>query len=854
MKRSFSFVFCLYLIGINPLFGQIDSFPEKIYLNTDRNVYSSGDTIWLSGWVLDAGTLLPVSKSRMLHVELIAPDNRIARHVVLDAYQGIAPGQFSLPAGMVSDGLYRLRAYTRWSLNFGKNCRFEKIIPIVQFKEDIWKGPRKHETKRYEWARLPNGRFDWIRKRNLETSTRISQAVDSLPPIDLQFFPEGGRWISGQPSHMAFKAITSDGKGVNVYGEIIDETGAAVASFASMHRGMGSVSMVPELGKRYSARLFTGHLFELPQPDTSGVVMSVLHKAGDLLVRLDFTPEQAGENFRLTAFSRGIPSGEWLVRACPHVVMHIRKADFHTGILRLTLFTKEGLPCNERMVFIDRKDGINFEVIPEQIAPGWVKLGMCVSDGYGLPIQGVFTVTVTDTMAGYRPGDPCLRSQMLLSSDLKGVVENPGWYFSVQRDSSLCAALDLVMLTNGWGGYSREKIANIQYEHQKLYTLSGTVFNLRNKPAKGISVTLFGQGAETIVADTITGADGKFRFERLFPWENTLVSVMAKHKKGKKSGLGLGVQLDKQPDAPSPGILSLAEYGDSRLWNSLADRYRHRKLDEDRLTDSLLRDKDIHFIEEVIIEGVRPVRGSFNLNGPGMADRVLYQEDIERYDRYDRLIDIFKAEFPQFELSSCPGSEAQRSYGFKVKNIPGGKMIPFEDQYAPVRHISDRPVLFFLNGRASQNLWDHPANDITGIELMDSPEYLWPYIYDPVYDSAIRPFVIEITTRSGRSDLQHPSIGTATVNLRGFTVPRQFYVPKYNPENVIDQADFDMRPVLFRDPEVVTDREGKAEITFPVGLKPRGLQIRVEGTDLQGGIGSTVQGISVNEGNNHQQP
>jgi uncharacterized protein YfaS (alpha-2-macroglobulin family) len=68
---------------------------------------------------------------------------------------------------------------------------------------------------------------------------------------------------------------------------------------------------------------------------------------------------------------------------------------------------------------------------------------------------------------------------------------------------------------------------------------------------------------------------------------------------------------------------------------------------------------------------------------------------------------------------------------------------------------------------------------------------------------------------------------------------------------MVDQAEYDVKPTLYWNPEAVTDREGKAEITFPVGLKPRRLQIRVEGTDLQGGIGSTVQGISVNE-KNHQ--
>jgi hypothetical protein len=333
-----------------------------------------------------------------------------------------------------------------------------------------------------------------------------------------------------------------------------------------------------------------------------------------------------------------------------------------------------------------------------------------------------------------------------------------------------------------------------------------------------------------------------------------------------------------------------------------------------------------------------------------MADRVLYAEDIARYDRYDRLLDIFKAEFPQMTEENWSNDELLRLLNGKAidetekflrdvlakRNVLEGNPLfvgnddiydwllrlsdmKMSKQY-PVWRLNNKPVIFVLNGRVlpvnlpptdttklfphpatdelqlmAKEFWNISAKDIAGIELMSSIQYTNTYTTDPMAKSyqpefmlLIREFVkepliilptdsealknfkrvlidlnalsmklrndihspviIEITTRSGITNLNRARIGTAKVRLQGFNVPRQFYIPKYYPDDIASQAEYDMKPTLYWNPEVVTDREGKAEITFPVGLnKRRGLQIRVEGIDLNGGIGSITQGIVVGE-------
>ena len=52
---------------------------------------------------------------------------------------------------------------------------------------------------------------------------------------------------------VAFKAINSNGMGVDVKGTITDETNKEVAQFTSQHLGMGMFYMQPEPGKTYKA-------------------------------------------------------------------------------------------------------------------------------------------------------------------------------------------------------------------------------------------------------------------------------------------------------------------------------------------------------------------------------------------------------------------------------------------------------------------------------------------------------------------------------------------------------------------------------------------------------------------------
>jgi len=660
--------------------------PEKIYLTTDRPYYAAGDTIWMSAWVLNGGTLESTDKSRMLHVELIRPNGTILRHLVLDASQGVACGQFALPNNIIGDALFRIRAYTRWSLNFDESYRFEKNVPVLQFKDDVWQGPKIAENKNYEWVRLLNGNYEWRRKVITNDELKITndelriteKSDDEIPTLDLQFLPEGGRWVAGFPCRMAFKALAEDGRGVNVEGEIINDLGETVAEFRSQHQGMGSVFLTPQHGRRYHARLFSGHTTDLPTPDSTGVVMTLQPAREDtLLLQVYFPPEivQKNETFYLVAQSRGMYSNIYEIPASRYRVSQFLPVnDFQTGIARFTLFTQDGIPCNERLIFVDREDEIKFNVTSFKglgSDSSNMNLRLQATDAYDLPVQGVFTVSVTDSLYGaHDMRDANLRSQMLLSSDLKGKVEHAGWYFQ-DRDSLRSQSLDLVMQTHGWSGYSWDDVKNVKdkivFEPEIDRTVSGRVTNLQNVGVKDASVTLWLEGislnrikgiqlreedAKSIFRKTSTDAQGRFIFDDIQTFGKTKVLAEVERTKGIFKTFGLGVELDEQPQTPSPPVEALLPSDGSEAWEELLAMYRQQKQSDEHWLDSLLKRTDANIIEEVTITAKRPVKGSRNLNGSGQADHILYKEDIAQYDKYDRLFDILLAEFPQLEQVS----------------------------------------------------------------------------------------------------------------------------------------------------------------------------------------------------------
>jgi hypothetical protein len=110
---------------------QNDYLQEKLFLHTDKQIYFTGETIWFKTYLLDAKRHIPKTLSKIIYVELLNSNNQPITTQILKTYDGLQGSEIYLPDTLKSD-YYKLRAYTKWMLNFDWNFIFEKEVLIIQ--------------------------------------------------------------------------------------------------------------------------------------------------------------------------------------------------------------------------------------------------------------------------------------------------------------------------------------------------------------------------------------------------------------------------------------------------------------------------------------------------------------------------------------------------------------------------------------------------------------------------------------------------------------------------------------------------------------------------------------------------
>lgn len=105
-------------------------YQPRLLIQTDREVYLAGETIWLQ--------LLPamVSQadiqdlSKIVYVEILDAQHKPVFQEKIGMKNGTAAGYLQLPTDL-STGNYTICAYTNWMKNFGEDCFFRKQIVLI---------------------------------------------------------------------------------------------------------------------------------------------------------------------------------------------------------------------------------------------------------------------------------------------------------------------------------------------------------------------------------------------------------------------------------------------------------------------------------------------------------------------------------------------------------------------------------------------------------------------------------------------------------------------------------------------------------------------------------------------------
>jgi len=302
----------------------------------------------------------------------------------------------------------------------------------------------------------------------------IPIALNRAESTDIQFLPEGGNLVVGLPAHIGFKAIGEDGKGVQISGIITDHSQKQVAEFKSLHNGMGSFDMDVKEGESYTAKvtLLNGATKEYPLPPikSSGTVLQVKNMVEndslEVSVRATDDIVQSSNNYFLIGKARGIVcyAAVFNFRKSNTIQRKVAKSLFPTGITHFTIMTTKNQPLNERLVYIDHQDNLNIKFTTntrEYHSRDSVALKIKVTDNNGNPVSSNFSMAVTDDTQVKTDSlnSENIITRTLLTSDLKGYVEEPGYYLS-SKTTEAWQALDNLLFTQGWVGYDWQQVFN----------------------------------------------------------------------------------------------------------------------------------------------------------------------------------------------------------------------------------------------------------------------------------------------------------------------------------------------------------------------------------------------------------
>ena len=557
---------------------------ERLAILNDKPLYDPGESIWFSVLLGNGPNLKRTGLSEIVYVEILNPKGSVEKTFSLIARGGKANGDFQIPEDAVG-GIYKLKAYTRWMQQSGKEVVKEVqvqevVLPDLKLSLDLdrkaYKGgdlvsvnfsaenldntPLANQTFTYQITGdgqnllSQNGQTDGNGKKTfsfllpkipagtkpvlnvlVENGNQSEAISKSIPLVEKEllvyFFPEGGDFVKGITSKIAFKVLTADSTAADAEGWLMDKKGQKLQYIKTKHEGMGFFELAAKAGEQYRIDWTSPISFSstLPEALDKGYTISVASAGNELIVK---TNSPTIEPVVLVAQMRGKWLWDKAVRgvAGPSVTK-VNIQGWPAGVVRFTLFDARKLPRCERSVFVNAEKRLQVKVTTDKEkyqTRDKVNVNVRVSDEKGIPVPGLLNLSVVnDVLLSYaadKQGN--IVSGLLLEQELNTKLENPGFYFSDNLNAK--SHLDLVMMTYGWSGIEWKKILdeNMDKPSQgpEKAVIAGTVINSNdNKPLKGGKLEI---GTTVIYTDS----NGKFRF----PFIDLTKPAAIKISKGKE--------------------------------------------------------------------------------------------------------------------------------------------------------------------------------------------------------------------------------------------------------------------------------------------------------------------------------
>lgn len=801
-----------------------DNYPrEKAYLHFDNTSYYVGDTIWFKAYVTLAEKQVFSSISRPLYVELVDQAGHVTDKQIIKLSQGEGSGQFVLPQSMLS-GYYEVRAYTRWMLAFSDPQYFSRTLPIYQLSHS---DQLERSISTYELS--PS-----MEKRPEETREKLS----------LRFFPEGGQLVEGVTSQVAFKAESKNEGNLQLSGTLYTKEGQEITSFETLHDGMGAFEYTPSALPAIAKVNFQEKKYEftLPKALPSGYVLKVDNNAGAISVTVSCNAATPQDTLAVFISHQGRPHAYQLIQCQANEPQQftVLSRKLPAGVLQISLLNRAGNTLCDRFVFASPR-------APMQISPKGLKeiyapyapirCELQLNNAIGEPIPGKLSVSIRDAVrSDYMEYDNNIFTDLLLTSDLKGYIHQPGYYFT---ESSLRKQkeLDILLMVHGWRKYDMTQQIGIspftplQLPESQLVLYGQVKSTILKNKLKDIALSVMvKRDAEIITGQTVTDENGHFSIP-LEDFEGSMEAVIQTRKVGKERNKDASILIDRHfsPATRAYGYKELhPEWGNIAHWQQEAEKFDSLYMDSIRRADGL------YLLDEVEIKSKRR-RQSTN-----MATKINEQSIDAYYDirqAVDQLRDNGKVltTIPEVMEKLNPLFYWDRSndnctYRQKpICYIMDNKILSSTEVNMMLTEIDGLASIIISKGTGGiddEIIQNSKMSDSNDIDVTELDKYSIFYL-------------IPLPRHDVLNKHETAALGTRQTVMQGYTPALEYYSPAYiDKELYMDKAD--KRRTLYWNPTVQTDENGKAVIECYNNQYSTPLIIQAETMSNDGKIGSVT--------------
>ncbi len=344
---------------------------DQVFVHLDRNMYRPGDTIYFQAYIRDRFTNEFESMSVSLYALLFDDKKAKVDSSRFRIDNSTVSGWMSIPSGATS-GKYHFVAFTSIMQNFDPSEAFQTDISI--------KG-----------------------KDKIPASVDISFDAEYF---DLKFLPEGGNMVAGIEQRIGFNATDNKGYPVLIEGLLKNSSGSILDTIKSGIYGPGSFTCKAEPGMYVEILKGTDKekRWPLPDPKTAGICMSI-KSIGDRSFAIEIqssnynndTVTVSGVMNTTQVFSKDLILSK-------KQRMVVETDQLLSGIAQITLFNKDLKPLAERLYFVNADKHLIFNVKtgnPVYSSGQETEMTISVTDGLGNPSEGIFSISVTDSISGH---------------------------------------------------------------------------------------------------------------------------------------------------------------------------------------------------------------------------------------------------------------------------------------------------------------------------------------------------------------------------------------------------------------------------------------------------------------------